>query len=96
MVLPVSDGVTRVPPYSGSWAEEKLFRLRGCHPLWPTFPSRLATVFLVNSNVQSYNPKKQASWFGLFPVRSPLLGESKFLYFPAGTEMFQFPAFILD
>ena len=31
--------------------------------------------------------------FGLFPVRSPLLGESRFLYFPAGTEMFQFPAF---
>jgi hypothetical protein len=31
--------------------------------------------------------------FGLFPVRSPLLGESRFLFFPAGTEMFQFPAF---
>ena len=25
----------------------------------------------------SYNPKKQASWFGLFPFRSPLLRESK-------------------
>ena len=31
--------------------------------------------------------------FRLFPVRSPLLRESSFLYFPAGTEMFQFPAF---
>ena len=31
--------------------------------------------------------------FRLFPVRSPLLGESSFLYFPAGNEMFQFPAF---
>ena len=32
-------------------------------------------------------------WFGLFPVRSPLLRESSFLYFPTGTKMFQFPAF---
>ena len=31
--------------------------------------------------------------FGLFPVRSPLLGESFLLSFPAGTKMFQFPAF---
>ena len=31
--------------------------------------------------------------FGLFPVRSPLLGESLLLSLPAGTKMFQFPAF---
>ena len=31
--------------------------------------------------------------FGLFPVRSPLLGESFLLSVPAGTEMFHFPAF---
>ena len=31
--------------------------------------------------------------FGLFPVRSPLLGESFLLSLPAGTKMFQFPAF---
>ena len=30
---------------------------------------------------------------GLFPVRSPLLRESRLISFPAGTEMFQFPAF---
>ena len=33
------------------------------------------------------------AWFGLFPFRSPLLGESMSLSFPAGTEMGQFPAF---
>ena len=32
-----------------------------------------------------------ASWFGLFPVRSPLLGESRLISFPPGTEMFHFP-----
>ncbi len=31
--------------------------------------------------------------FRLIPFRSPLLGESMFLSFPAGTEMVQFPAF---
>jgi hypothetical protein len=31
-------------------------------------------------------------WFGLVPFRSPLLGESMSLSFPAGTEMGQFPA----
>ena len=32
-------------------------------------------------------------WFRLIPVRSPLLRESRLISFPAGTEMFQFPAF---
>ena len=30
--------------------------------------------------------------FGLFPFRSPLLRESRFLSFPLGTKMFQFPS----
>ena len=30
--------------------------------------------------------------FWLFPVLSPLLGESLLFSFPAGTKMFQFPA----
>ena len=34
--------------------------------------------------------------FGLFPFRSPLLGESRLLSFPRGTEMFQFPRFPLS
>ena len=32
-------------------------------------------------------------WFGLFPFRSPLLGESNALSLPQGTKMFQFPWF---
>ena len=31
--------------------------------------------------------------FGLFPVRSPLLGESRLFSFPPGTEMVHFPGF---
>ena len=37
----------------------------------------------------------QRTRFRLFPFRSPLLWESIFLSFPAGTKMFQFPAFAL-
>ncbi len=41
----------------------------------------------------SYNPTHAVTWwFGLFPVRSPLLGESLLFSFPTGTKMFQFPA----
>lgn len=32
-------------------------------------------------------------WFGLLPVRSPLLGESRLISFPRGTEMFHFPRY---
>ena len=38
-------------------------------------------------------PKQQR--FGLFRVRSPLLAESQLFSLPAGTKMFQFPAFAL-
>ena len=34
--------------------------------------------------------------FGLFPVRSPLLGESLLFSSPMGTKMFQFPTFASD
>ena len=36
-------------------------------------------------------PKQR--WFGLFPVRSPLLGESRLISFPGVTEMVQFTPF---
>ena len=41
--------------------------------------------------LQPLNPMAQAPWFGLLPVRSPLLGESHLISLPPGTEMFQFP-----
>ena len=38
-------------------------------------PVHLPRSFVTPCRV-SYNPKRQASWFGLFPFRSPLLRES--------------------
>ena len=54
------------------------FRIPGYHRLWPAFPDRFARTWPT---------------FGLFPVRSSLLGESRLISFPAGTEIFQFSAF---
>ena len=48
-------------------------------------------------STRSYNPTSATLTsltriqFGLFPVRSPLLGESRLIPVPQGTEMFQFP-----
>jgi hypothetical protein len=42
MVLPASDGISRVPPYSGSTLRLWTFRLQGCYLLRPAFPDRFA------------------------------------------------------
>ena len=106
MVVPDSHKVTRAPWYSGS-PSSKLgsCRLRGCHPLWPAFPDRSAKILVCNLPTAPYHrPTKTYNttatthtgltslWFGLFPFRSPLLGESLLISVPAGTEMFHFPA----
>ena len=54
------------------------FQVRGFYSLWLDFPV-YSSIF------------RTLLWqFGLFPVRSPLLGKSSFLSFPRVTEMFQF------
>ena len=51
----------------------------------------------VTSRASALQPLIRNAWpltrtrFGLFPFRSPLLGESRLISFPPGTEMFQFP-----
>ena len=56
------------------------------------FPCRIHLLLKVPSMV----PQPQCHfwpWFRLFPVRSPLLGESRLISFPPVTEMFQFAGF---
>ena len=50
----------------------------------PFRPLHLPRSFVTPYRV-SYNPKRQASWFGLIPFRSPLLRESHLLSLPPGT-----------
>ena len=88
----------------GTWVATQpyaLFRLRGSHSLRPPFPGRSAKqlrafALLPKSPAAPATPSRQRrqaltpAGFGLGPVRSPLLGASRFLSFPRATEMFQF------
>ena len=79
------------------------FRLRDYYLLWCGFPSTSTNARLCNfptrrqtdqdrpSNTRVTTTAVLASHrFGLFPFRSPLLRESRFLSFPPVTKMFQF------
>ena len=49
--------------------------------------------YLFKSHIEVPQPRKDMSLrFGLIPFRSPLLGESRLISFPEGTEMFHFPS----
>ena len=68
-------------------------RVRGSHPLRPDFPDGSARCnSCISRGPTTPHPPKRTR-FGLFPVRSPLLGESLLFSSPTGTKMFQFPAF---
>ena len=93
MVPADSRRISRVPRYSGyHWALTSL-HIRGSHPLWPDFPER--SVRDPSAVAWSYYPDAALPQrrFGLFPGRSPLLGESLLFSSPRGTKMFQFPRF---
>jgi hypothetical protein len=106
VVVPDSHRVSRAPRYSGSLSSKSgSCRLQGYHLLWPAFPDRSAKILICNLPTAPYRrPTKTYNttatthtgltslWFGLFPFRSPLLGESLLISVPAGTEMFHFPA----
>ena len=54
------------------------FYLQGFHLLWPFFPKRSVWDCLLNVVLQ---PRRSTLlWFGLFPFRSPLLGESLVIF----------------
>ena len=67
--------------------------VRNCHPLRLNFPDH--SILDLSTTTRSYNPGNASLHprFGLFPGRSPLLGESLLFSLPGGTKMFQFPPF---
>ena len=95
MVLPDSDGISRVPPYSGYQLGKVDCRIRGFHPVSHNFP--VISASLTRPYRRSYNPK-EASLFGLASSRFArrYSGNRILLSLPAGTEMFQFPTSTLS
>ena len=106
MVVPDSHRVSRAPWSSGT-PSSKLgsCRLQGCHLLWPAFPDHSTKILIFDLPTVPYHRQTKpydttatthtgltSLWFRLFPFRSPLLGESRLISVPAGTEMFHFPA----
>ncbi len=59
MVPAVSNGISPVPPYSGSCYSINTLPLRDYHPLWFIFPDNSSSVLIRIS--QSYNPKTAAT-----------------------------------
>ena len=92
MVPPDSTGISRAPAYSGTQIALYSRFAYGTFTLFgPPFQARSATLSMCRllgpTTPAGFDPHR----FGLFPVRSPLLGESRLISFPQGTEMFQFP-----
>ena len=95
MVPADSRRIPRVPRYSGYRYAEFRFMYRiitVCGQLSKYFVSR----FQYNVAVLQPRNALRRQRFGLFPVRSPLLGDHSFIFLPTGTKMFQFPALALN
>ena len=93
MVPPDSHRVSRAPRYSGRRWRRSGFGYGAVTLCGGPFQDlRLS---LACSCRAPYNPTQASppAWFGLLPVRSPLLGESLLFSLPGGTKMFQFPPF---
>ena len=92
MVPPASHKISRALWYSGYRLHSLLTSRTGLLPplVW------LSNHLLLAFTTRHVCPQPQISvdiWFGLFPVRSPLLRESCLLSFPPVTKMFQFTGF---
>jgi hypothetical protein len=92
MVLPASDGVSRVPPYSGFTPERTKFRLQGSYLLWLAFPGQFtySVPFLLHVECPT-TPRGKPLGLGCFRFARRYSGNRLFLSLPLGTKMFQFP-----
>ncbi len=84
----LESGVTQELHY-----DERLVSHTGLSPSLALLSRRLRLPALVASVGPTTPWRPKAPRFGLFPVRSPLLRESRLISLPPGTEMFQFPGF---
>ncbi len=106
MVLPDSHGVARAPWYSGACPQSRFSFAYGGVTLFAA-PFQVLLLLLRFLTLRWVcNPSRQVlqppssnacrlalEGFGLVPVRSPLLRESRLISSPPGTEMVQFPGF---
>ena len=87
-----SDGISRVPPYSGYCLLNLRFAYGAITLYGVPFRVLLLRGLLAYGSPSTPTVQKHCR-FGLLRFRSPLPAQSLLFSFPAGTEMFQFPAF---
>ena len=68
-------------------------RVRGCHPLWRAFPGASARRSSCSVAVLQPRPGRNPGGLGSSPVARHYWGNHVLFSLPAGTKMFQFPAF---
>jgi hypothetical protein len=105
-----SDQVSRARPYSGTCQRRPRAFVYGTITFYGVsfHPLRLTRDFVTSrpagrriktgptTPARQRLPSITSCRFGLIPFRSPLLRESRFLSFPPGTKMFQFPGLPLS
>ena len=89
MVPPASHKIARVSWYSGFRWRGWPCSLRDSHPLWCRLPAASRKAHS-SSFGPTTPPDPKVKRFGLLPVRSPLLRESRLISCRRATEMFQF------
>ena len=93
MVDPASDKVSRASPYSGTASRSLIHFAYGAFTLFDR-PSQnrsaMDGVFDFAGHPHAALQPRTEVRFGLLPVRSPLLGESRLISTPRVTEMVQF------
>ncbi len=85
-MVPVdSVGVTRDPTYSGTLREMIVFRVQGCHLLWPIVPDRSASQSLCNSHVEGpTTPQRKTSAVWAISRSLAATEEIEFSFFSSG------------
>ena len=93
MVAADSDRIPRVPPYSGAILRRTSLPVRAFHPLRTDFPDGSGSSFDFLLMVLQPRVRLDAHGLGSSHFDRHYSGNRLFLSLPAGTKMFQFPAF---
>ena len=93
MVPAGSDRIPRAPPYSGGVSTPAPFPARACHPLRAAFPDGSSSRAGVLPTLLQPRPALKRAGLGSSLFARRYWGNRYFLSSPAGTKMFQFPAF---
>ena len=90
-----SDRIARAPPYSGTSIVQPGLPVRDCHPLRLAFPDHSGSLDCILLEALQPRQRRNAAGLGSSRFARHYSGNRFFLSSPAGTEMFQFPAFAL-